>query len=135
MSAAFCYATYEMYTLTAELDVVSFQMIPQIQDASLVQGYFFGQNYLFTPTGFVHGSLWRYPLVERNLFRFGDTTINQTLEGVFISAFLQRAHKDRNGIQFGGDVVNTTLFNSTITAELMRDVYVSIYRRQNDVPD
>jgi hypothetical protein len=134
ISAAFCYATYEMYTLTAELDVVSFQMIPQVQDASLVQGYFFGQNYLFAPTGFVHGFLWWYPLVERILFRFGNTTIDEALEYVFIDAFLERARSDRNGIAFGRDVANATLFNSTMVAELMRDVYVSIYHRQNDVP-
>ena len=55
MSAVFCYATYEMYTLTAELDVVSSDIIPQIRNASLIQGYFSGQNHTFTPTRFVHG--------------------------------------------------------------------------------
>jgi len=54
MSAAFCYATYKMYNVTAELDVLSGRIVPQVWNASLIRGYFSGQDYVFPPTGFVH---------------------------------------------------------------------------------
>lgn len=54
MSAAFCYATYRMYKVTAELDVLSGRVIPHVWNASLIHGYFFGEDYVFPPTGFVH---------------------------------------------------------------------------------
>ena len=55
MSAAFCYATYKMYKVTAELDLLSGRIVPQVWDASLIHAYWFGQDYVFPPTGFVHG--------------------------------------------------------------------------------
>ena len=54
MSAAFCYVTYKMYKVTAELDLLSGRIVPQVWDASLIHGYWFGQDYVFPPTGFVH---------------------------------------------------------------------------------
>ena len=53
MSAAFCYVTYKMYKVTAELDLRSGRIVPQVWDASLIHGYWFGQDYVFPPTGFV----------------------------------------------------------------------------------
>lgn len=53
-SVAFCYATYEMYDVTLEQDFLFGQISTQVQDASLVRGYYFGQDYLLSPNGFVH---------------------------------------------------------------------------------
>jgi hypothetical protein len=54
MSAAFCYATYQLYTVTVELDLLTGRLIPQVWDKSLVPGYFSGQDYLWARNGFVH---------------------------------------------------------------------------------
>jgi hypothetical protein len=52
-STAFCYATWEMYSITAELDLLSGRLIPQVWDESLVRGYFSGQDYAWAPNGCV----------------------------------------------------------------------------------
>jgi hypothetical protein len=63
MSAAFCYATYQMYNLTAKLDMSSGRVIAQVLDESLVHGYFYGQDYVFASNGFVHGfQLYNVPV-------------------------------------------------------------------------
>jgi len=64
MSAAFCYATYELYNVTAELDMTSGQVIPQVIDPSPNLGYFYGQDYIFAPIGFVHDIMGRIRLLN-----------------------------------------------------------------------
>jgi hypothetical protein len=54
-SVAFCYATYEVYEITAQLDVTQGRLIPQAWDQTLVPGYFDGQNFSFAQNGCVHG--------------------------------------------------------------------------------
>jgi len=81
MSAAFCYATYELYNLTAELDMTSGRVIPQVSDASLFHGYFYGQDYVFSSNGFVHGfQLYNgpYSFPEPNLFSITGITVTVT---------------------------------------------------------
>ena len=64
MSAAFCHSTYELYNVTAELDMTSGRVIPQVSDASLIRGYFYGQDYVVSSNGFVRGIMGRIRLLN-----------------------------------------------------------------------
>lgn len=53
-SAAFCYATYEVYSITAQLDVTQGRLVPQAWDQTLVSDYFTNQSFLWARSGCVH---------------------------------------------------------------------------------
>jgi hypothetical protein len=55
-SAAFCYATWEMYTVTAELNLITGRLTRQVWNTSRVSGYFAGEDYVWAPNGCVCGA-------------------------------------------------------------------------------
>lgn len=52
-SAAFCYATYELYQITAVLDVTLRRLVPQVADLNLITGYFGGSDFTWARNGLV----------------------------------------------------------------------------------
>jgi len=106
MSAAFCYATYKMYKVTAEWDVLSGRIIPQVWNTSLIRGYFFGQDYVFPPTG------------------YGDSfDSNITLDVQLAGAVINRGFGAQNGVTLWWNF-NAIMSNSTAVAGIALDTYL-----------